>query len=247
MTPDEFAAQQATAWTRRAGRLGHRADRASPRCGRRPTSRSTRPARSRACRSTSSARCRCRPTRRRRDRRRRDRGLRLRPARPRRHRRRSAVEPRAHPARQPDPALVGGRARRSTCRRSSGMVQQPPIRKLGVFELDQFFPPDDRMELAMKLNGLLASPSFAAWGDGPAARHPVDAVHAGRHGRAARSSRPPTCPTRSASSSRRWCCRSSSRGCAARAAPPTCGRCSTWTRSPATCRRRPTRRRRSRS
>jgi hypothetical protein len=49
-----------------------------------------------------------------------------------------------------------------------GMVGNPPIRKLGVFELDQFFPPDDRMVLAMKLNGLLASPSFAAWADGPA-------------------------------------------------------------------------------
>lgn len=48
-----------------------------------------------------------------------------------------------------------------------GMVGNPPIRKLGVFELDQFFPPDDRMGLAMKLNGLLASPSFAAWADGP--------------------------------------------------------------------------------
>jgi hypothetical protein len=48
-----------------------------------------------------------------------------------------------------------------------GMVGNPPIRKLGVFELDQFFPPDDRMALAMKLNGLLASPSFAAWADGP--------------------------------------------------------------------------------
>ena len=47
-----------------------------------------------------------------------------------------------------------------------GMVQQPPIRKLGVFELDQFFPPDDRTKLAMKLNGLLASPAFAAWGTG---------------------------------------------------------------------------------
>ena len=46
------------------------------------------------------------------------------------------------------------------------MVQQPPIRKLGVFELDQFFPTDDRMKLAMKLNGLLASPAFAAWGNG---------------------------------------------------------------------------------
>lgn len=48
-----------------------------------------------------------------------------------------------------------------------GMVGNPPIRKLGVFDLDQFFPPDDRMGLALKLNGLLASPSFAAWADGP--------------------------------------------------------------------------------
>jgi hypothetical protein len=48
-----------------------------------------------------------------------------------------------------------------------GLVGNPPIRKLGVFELDQFFPPDDRMALAMKLNGLLASPSFAAWAEGP--------------------------------------------------------------------------------
>lgn len=51
-----------------------------------------------------------------------------------------------------------------------GLVGNPPIRKLGVFELDQFFPPADRMELAMRLNGLLASPSFAAWSDGP----PID-------------------------------------------------------------------------
>ncbi len=48
-----------------------------------------------------------------------------------------------------------------------GLVGNPPIRKLGVFELDQFFPPNDRMALAMKLNGLLASPSFAAWAQGP--------------------------------------------------------------------------------
>ena len=49
-----------------------------------------------------------------------------------------------------------------------GLVGNPPIRKLGVFELDQFFPPNDRMQLALKLNGLLASPSFAAWAEGPA-------------------------------------------------------------------------------
>ena len=48
-----------------------------------------------------------------------------------------------------------------------GMIQQPPIRKLGVFELDQFFPPKDRMAFAIRLNGLLASPSFGAWITGP--------------------------------------------------------------------------------
>ncbi len=48
-----------------------------------------------------------------------------------------------------------------------GQVQQPPLRKLGVFDLDQFFPPADRTQLAIKLNGLLASPSFSAWSAGP--------------------------------------------------------------------------------
>jgi len=47
-----------------------------------------------------------------------------------------------------------------------GMVQQPPIRKLGVFEIDQFFPPKDRTAFAMRLNGLLASPAFTAWMSG---------------------------------------------------------------------------------
>jgi len=45
-------------------------------------------------------------------------------------------------------------------------IQNPPMRKLGVIEIDTFFPPSDRTALAMKLNGLLASPSFAAWGEG---------------------------------------------------------------------------------
>ena len=47
-----------------------------------------------------------------------------------------------------------------------GQVATPPIRKLGVFDLDTFYPPADRMQLAMKLNGLLASSSFAAWAEG---------------------------------------------------------------------------------
>ena len=45
-------------------------------------------------------------------------------------------------------------------------IQDPPMRKLGVIDLDTFFPASDRTALAMKLNGLLASPSFAAWGEG---------------------------------------------------------------------------------
>ncbi|MGH1504318.1 MAG: ATP-binding protein [Acidimicrobiales bacterium] len=45
-------------------------------------------------------------------------------------------------------------------------LMDPPIRKLGVLDLDMFFPPKDRQALALKLNGLLASPSFAAWAEG---------------------------------------------------------------------------------
>ena len=44
-----------------------------------------------------------------------------------------------------------------------GQIANPPIRKLGVFELDTFMPPKDRMALAVQLNALLASPSFAPW------------------------------------------------------------------------------------
>ena len=47
-----------------------------------------------------------------------------------------------------------------------GQVPKPPFRKLGVFDVDTFFPEKARMALAMTLNGLLASPSFAAWLEG---------------------------------------------------------------------------------
>jgi len=36
-----------------------------------------------------------------------------------------------------------------------------------VFDIDTFFPEKDRLALAMKLNTLIASPSFASWRDGP--------------------------------------------------------------------------------
>ena len=49
-----------------------------------------------------------------------------------------------------------------------GQIQTPPVRKLGVFDVDAFMPPKERGELAIRLNALIASPSFAAWGRGPA-------------------------------------------------------------------------------
>lgn len=45
-------------------------------------------------------------------------------------------------------------------------VQSPPLRKLGVFEVDSFFPPKERTELVLQLNALVASPAFAAWSEG---------------------------------------------------------------------------------
>ena len=44
----------------------------------------------------------------------------------------------------------------------------PPFEKVGVFPLDRFFPPKQRMDLAMELNAVLASPAFAAWRHGAA-------------------------------------------------------------------------------
>jgi Helicase HerA, central domain len=39
----------------------------------------------------------------------------------------------------------------------------PPFQKVGVFPLDRFFPPKERMDLAMALNAVLASPTFEPW------------------------------------------------------------------------------------
>jgi hypothetical protein len=45
-------------------------------------------------------------------------------------------------------------------------VQSPSITKIGVMDVDSFFPANDRFQLAMALNNLLASPSFASWMEG---------------------------------------------------------------------------------
>ncbi len=45
-------------------------------------------------------------------------------------------------------------------------VQTPPFTKVGVVDLDAFFPAKERFELAMRINGLLAAPGFAQWMEG---------------------------------------------------------------------------------
>ncbi len=46
------------------------------------------------------------------------------------------------------------------------LVQTPPVTKIGVLDLDSFYPAKDRFALVMALNNLLASPGFSAWLEG---------------------------------------------------------------------------------
>jgi hypothetical protein len=45
-------------------------------------------------------------------------------------------------------------------------AQTPPFQKLGVFDVNSFFPEKDRFELAMLLNNILAAPAFQIWVEG---------------------------------------------------------------------------------
>ena len=45
-------------------------------------------------------------------------------------------------------------------------AQSPPFEKLGVFDVNTFFPEKDRFELAMLLNNILAAPAFQVWIEG---------------------------------------------------------------------------------
>lgn len=49
-----------------------------------------------------------------------------------------------------------------------GQIQNPPFDRVGIMPLDDFSPAKDRRTLAMTLNNLLASPSFASWLKGEA-------------------------------------------------------------------------------
>ena len=45
-------------------------------------------------------------------------------------------------------------------------VQKPSIEKVGIIDLESFFPEKDRFALAMQLNGILAAPGFEQWFEG---------------------------------------------------------------------------------
>lgn len=44
-----------------------------------------------------------------------------------------------------------------------GRIQSPPFDRIGVMDLDGFYPEKARFELAMRLNNLLAAPGFETW------------------------------------------------------------------------------------
>ena len=45
-------------------------------------------------------------------------------------------------------------------------IQSPPFERIGVMDLEFFFPGKDRLALAMRLNNLLAAPGFETWLEG---------------------------------------------------------------------------------
>ena len=42
-------------------------------------------------------------------------------------------------------------------------IQKPPVRQMGVFDVDTFYPEKERFALAMSFNNLVASPKFQSW------------------------------------------------------------------------------------
>jgi hypothetical protein len=57
-------------------------------------------------------------------------------------------------------------------------IQSPPVDRIGVMDLESFYPAKDRFALAMQINNLLASPGFESWMEG----EPLD-VNAFLHSR----------------------------------------------------------------
>jgi len=47
-----------------------------------------------------------------------------------------------------------------------GAITSPPFEKIGVMELKDFYPQNERMKLAFSLNNIIASPTFSSWLEG---------------------------------------------------------------------------------
>ncbi|HET6418031.1 MAG TPA: DUF87 domain-containing protein, partial [Polyangiales bacterium] len=45
-------------------------------------------------------------------------------------------------------------------------ISDPPFARIGVMDLETFYPASERQKLAMRINGVLASPGFSAWLEG---------------------------------------------------------------------------------
>lgn len=45
-------------------------------------------------------------------------------------------------------------------------IQKPPVERVGILDLETFFPAKERFALAMRANNLLAAPGFSAWLEG---------------------------------------------------------------------------------
>ena len=45
-------------------------------------------------------------------------------------------------------------------------VIEPPFKRVGVLNIESFYPSSERMKLAMKINSLIASPEFSGWLEG---------------------------------------------------------------------------------
>ena len=81
-------------------------------------------------------------------------------------------------------------------------IQRPSFDRVGVLDLETFYPAKDRQELALRFNSVLASPGFDVWLDG----EPLD-VGAMLHDAAGQAARSPSCrlPTWATPSACWWC------------------------------------------
>ncbi len=125
-------------------------------------------------------------------------------------------------------------------------IQKPPVERVGVMELESFYPAKERFALAMAFNNLLGSPGFAAWLRGEPLD--VDRLLYTAGGQAAGGRLLHRSPLGPRADVLRLPAAEPDAGLDAE--PPgddaACGPSCAWTRSSATCRRWPSRRRRSR-